>query len=93
MARALHFEYPGAFYHVMNRGNAGDEYVNWLKESFLFKRREKKKFHSFAIRPRQILRKGAKRDTARDVTIYLAGELSGKSGVDLVLLFIITVAY
>jgi len=25
MARALHVEYPGAFYHVINRGNAGDD--------------------------------------------------------------------
>jgi hypothetical protein len=24
MARALRAEYPGAFYHVINRGNAGD---------------------------------------------------------------------
>ena len=31
----------------------------------------------------QILRKGAKKNTARDVAIYLARELSGKSGVDL----------
>jgi hypothetical protein len=25
MARALRVEYPGAFYHVINRGNAGDD--------------------------------------------------------------------
>ncbi len=31
----------------------------------------------------QILRKRAKKNTARDVAIYLARELSGKSGVDL----------
>ena len=31
----------------------------------------------------QILRKGAKKNTARDVAIYLARELSGESGVDL----------
>ena len=31
----------------------------------------------------KILRKGAKRNTARDVAIYLARELSGESGVDL----------
>ncbi len=31
----------------------------------------------------QILRKGAKKNTARDVTIYLARELSGESGADL----------
>ena len=31
----------------------------------------------------QILRKGAKKNTARDVAIYLVRELSGESGVDL----------
>ena len=31
----------------------------------------------------QILRKGAKKNTGRDVAIYLARELSGESGVDL----------
>ena len=31
----------------------------------------------------QILRKGAKKNTARDVAIYLARELSRESGVDL----------
>jgi hypothetical protein len=25
MARDLRVEYPGAFYHVINRGNAGDD--------------------------------------------------------------------
>jgi chromosomal replication initiation ATPase DnaA len=33
--------------------------------------------------PNQILRKGAKKNTAGDVAIYLARELSGESGVDL----------
>jgi len=33
--------------------------------------------------PNQILRKGAKKNTARDVAIYLARERSGESGVDL----------
>jgi chromosomal replication initiation ATPase DnaA len=33
--------------------------------------------------PNQILRKGAKKNAARDVAIYLARELSGESGVDL----------
>jgi chromosomal replication initiation ATPase DnaA len=31
----------------------------------------------------EILRKGTKKNTARDVAIYLARELSGESGVDL----------
>ena len=35
----------------------------------------------------QILRKGAKKNTARDVAIYLVRELSGESGVDLVKYF------
>ncbi len=33
--------------------------------------------------PNQILRKGAYKNTPRDVAIYLARELSGESGVDL----------
>jgi chromosomal replication initiation ATPase DnaA len=32
--------------------------------------------------PNQILRKGAYKNTPRDVAIYLARELSGESGVD-----------
>ena len=37
MARALRIEYPGAFYHVMHRGNAGtDIYKNDMdRETFL----------------------------------------------------------
>ena len=31
MARALRVEYPGAFYHVINRGNAGNDIFNSLK--------------------------------------------------------------
>jgi hypothetical protein len=37
----------------------------------------------FNCQAEQILRKGAKRNTARDVAIYLAREMSGESGVDL----------
>jgi chromosomal replication initiation ATPase DnaA len=37
----------------------------------------------FNFQAEQILRKGAKKNMARDVAIYLAGELSGESGVDL----------
>ena len=37
----------------------------------------------FNCQAEQILRKGAKKNTARDVAIYLARELSGKSGVEL----------
>ncbi len=37
----------------------------------------------FNCQAEQILRKGAKKNTARDVAIYLARELSGESGVDL----------
>jgi chromosomal replication initiation ATPase DnaA len=33
--------------------------------------------------PNQILRKGVKKNTARDVAIYLTRELSGEIGVDL----------
>ncbi len=81
----------------------GVEFVNWVKESFLSNRREKKEIPQLRqLKPRktpvaiveavcqefncqadQILRKGAKKNTARDVAIYLAKELSRESGVDL----------
>jgi REP element-mobilizing transposase RayT len=81
----------------------GVEFVNWIKESFLSNRVEKKEIPQLRLlKPRktpvaiveavcqefncqadQILRKGAKKNTARDVAIYLARELSGESGVDL----------
>ena len=32
MARALRVEYPGAFYHVINRGNAGDDIFKSLRD-------------------------------------------------------------
>ena len=32
MARALRIEYPGAFYHVINRGNAGDDIFKSLRD-------------------------------------------------------------
>ena len=37
MARPLRVEYPGAFYHVINRGNAGEDiYINERdREKFL----------------------------------------------------------
>ena len=37
MARPLRIEYPGAFYHVINRGNAGEKiFINDRdKEAFL----------------------------------------------------------
>jgi len=41
---------------------------------------ETKEFNCHA---EQILRKGAKKNTARNAAIYLARKLSGKSGVDL----------
>ena len=79
------------------------EFVNWVKESFLSYRREKKEIpqirqlkprttpiaiveavcQEFNCQAEQILRKGAKRNTVRDVAIYLARELSGESGVEL----------
>ena len=38
---------------------------------------------SFGSKPEQILAKGKKRNIARDVTIYLARELTGKGGKEL----------
>ena len=32
MARALRIEYPGAFYHVINRGNVGDDIFKSLRD-------------------------------------------------------------
>jgi len=36
MARALRVEYPGAFYHVINRGNAGDDIFKSLRDRKTF---------------------------------------------------------
>ena len=41
----------------------------------------------FNCKADQILRKGAKKNMARDAAIYLARELSGESGVDIVKYF------
>jgi REP element-mobilizing transposase RayT len=85
----------------------GAEFVNWVKETFLSKKGEKKEIpqlrqlkprrspdmivaavcREFNCQAEQILRKGAKKNTARDVAIYLARELSGESGVDLGIYF------
>ena len=32
MVRALCIEYPGAFYHVINHGNAGDDIIKSLRD-------------------------------------------------------------
>ena len=32
MARPLRVEYPGAFYHVINRGNAGEDIFKSLRD-------------------------------------------------------------
>ena len=32
MARPLRVEYPGAFYHVINRGNAGEDVFKSLRD-------------------------------------------------------------
>ena len=85
----------------------GAEFVNWVKESFLSGREEKKDVPQLRqLKPRksldaimaavcrdfnceagQILRKGAKKNTARDVAIYLARKLSGLNSVDLGIYF------
>jgi hypothetical protein len=37
MAHALRVEYPGAFYHVINRGNAGDDIFKSLRNREKFR--------------------------------------------------------
>jgi chromosomal replication initiation ATPase DnaA len=105
MARPLRVEYPGAFYHVINRGNAGEDVFKSLRdrEKFLeyletatsrFSIPQLKKFKSrvviddivsavgksFGSPPEQILSKGKKRNSARDVAIYLTRDLTGMGG-------------
>ena len=36
MARPLRVEYPGAFYHVMHRGNAGEDIFKSIRDREIF---------------------------------------------------------
>lgn len=86
VARRPRVEYPGAFYHVVNRGNAG--------ESIFRSKRDREKLLAylgqgvsfeavateFGCDKDSILLKGHKKNAARDVAIYLAREMTGESG-------------
>jgi hypothetical protein len=41
MTRPLRIEYPGAYYHVMNRGNRGEDIFLTDKDRMVFLKREK----------------------------------------------------
>ena len=71
MARPLRVEYPGAYYHVINQGNAGE---NIFIESVC---------DEFGYREEQIKMRGRKDNKARAIAIYLARDLSGVSCKDL----------
>ena len=64
MARPLRVEYPGAYYHVINRGNAGE---NIFIESVC---------DEFGYREEQIKMRGRKDNKARAIAICLARDLS-----------------
>ena len=92
MARPLRIEFPGAFYHVMHRGNAGSN----INEKPQLKRLKPRLTpedlmpvicHEFACTRELILRKGKKKNLARDVAIYLSREMTGERGVALGRLF------
>ena len=68
MARPLRVEYPGAYYHVINRGNAGE---NIFIESVC---------DEFGYREEQVKMWGRKDSKSRAIAIYLARDLSGVSG-------------
>ena len=50
MARPLRVEYPGAFYHVMNRGNAGDSIFKSKKDRERFLECLEKAVERFSLR-------------------------------------------
>jgi len=50
MARPLRFEYPGAFYHVINRGNAGENLFKSKKDRVKFLEYIEKTVERFSIK-------------------------------------------
>jgi len=52
MARPLRIEYPGAFYHVMHRGNAGSDIFKSVRDREKFLELESGK--SFQLREAQV---------------------------------------
>ena len=50
MARSLRIEYPGAFYHVINRGNAGCTVFKSISDREKFFEYLKKAVERFSIR-------------------------------------------
>ena len=83
MARPLRIEFPGAFYHVMNRGNTGLPIFRSERDREKFLEYVGKAVNEFGCGRELILRKGKKRNLARDVAIYLCREVTGETGVAL----------
>ncbi|HHT9145428.1 MAG: hypothetical protein Q7J31_02465 [Syntrophales bacterium] len=68
MASPLRVEYPGAYYHVINRGNAGENiFIEFVCDEF-------------GYREEQVKMRGRKDNKARAIAMYLARDLSGISG-------------
>ena len=96
MARPLRIEFSGAFYQVMNRGNARMNIYRSERDREKFKDSNSKEIPQLKIlKPRptpddliqsvsdefgcgmeNILRKGKKRNLARDLAIYLCREMT-----------------
>ena len=49
MARPLRFEYPGAYYHIINRGNAGENIFNSVRDREKFLEYLEKAVERFSI--------------------------------------------
>ena len=69
MARPLRVEYAGAYYHVINRGNAPKYFEEVLRAVC----------EELGCSANHILAKGKKANKARDLAIYLSRDLSGKT--------------
>ena len=90
MARPSRIAFPGAFYHVMHRGNTGmmifrseRDWEKSLKPRPTPDELIAAVFKEFDWESERILQKGKKRNFPRDVAIYLCRQMTGETGVAL----------
>ena len=82
MARPLRIEYPGAFYHVINHGNAGCSVFKSIRDrEKFFEKVVETVSREFECDAELIMRKGGKKNLPRDMAIYLARDLTGETTV------------
>ncbi len=72
MARPLRITFPGAFYHVTSRGNE--------RKAVFKSKRDREKYLEYL---ESAIQKGRKNNRVRDIAIYLARDVTGKTAVRL----------